>query len=74
MSDTHRTNTGRELTDEDIQALADEAERGYDLDKLKPRRCKCVAALSGCRCTRPASVDGLCEVCLVRNCARLNTK
>lgn len=25
--------SGRELTDEDIEALADEAERGYDLDK-----------------------------------------
>jgi len=27
------TRSGRELTDEDIEALADEAERGYDLDK-----------------------------------------
>lgn len=28
--DTYRTKTGRVLTDADIQALADEAERGYD--------------------------------------------
>lgn len=27
------TRTGRELSEEDIDALADEAERGYDLDK-----------------------------------------
>lgn len=28
-----RTASGEVLTDEDIEALADEAERGYDLDK-----------------------------------------
>jgi hypothetical protein len=28
-----RTAAGDELTEEDIEALADEAERGYDLDK-----------------------------------------
>lgn len=28
-----RTTAGDELTDEDIEGLADEAERGYDLDK-----------------------------------------
>ncbi len=28
-----RTAAGDELTDEDIEGLADEAERGYDLDK-----------------------------------------
>lgn len=28
-----RTASGETLTDEDIEALADEAERGYDLDK-----------------------------------------
>jgi hypothetical protein len=31
------TRTGRVLTDADIQALADEAEAGYDVSKLKPR-------------------------------------
>lgn len=30
-----RTKSGRILTDEDIQALADEAERGYDITKLQ---------------------------------------
>jgi predicted HicB family RNase H-like nuclease len=28
-----KTRAGTELSDEDIEALADEAERGYDLDK-----------------------------------------
>lgn len=28
-----KTASGEELTDEDIEALADEAERGYDLDR-----------------------------------------
>lgn len=32
-----RTKTGRVLTDAEIQALADEAERGYDVDTLKTR-------------------------------------
>jgi hypothetical protein len=31
-----RTATGRVLSDEEIQALADEAEQGYDIDKLEP--------------------------------------
>lgn len=30
---TIKTAAGDELTEEDIEALADEAERGYDLDK-----------------------------------------
>jgi type I restriction enzyme, R subunit len=30
-----RLRSGAELTDEDIEALADEAERGYDLTKAK---------------------------------------
>lgn len=34
---TYRTKTGRVLTDADIEALADEAERGYDVENL-PRR------------------------------------
>jgi hypothetical protein len=32
---TYRTRSGRELTDADIEALADEAERGYDIEHLK---------------------------------------
>jgi len=32
-----RTAGGRVLTDDDIQALADEAERGYDVDRLRRR-------------------------------------
>ena len=34
---TYRTKTGLVLTDADIAALADEAERGYDLSRLRPR-------------------------------------
>lgn len=30
----YRTKTGKWLTDEDIEALADEAERGYDVSQL----------------------------------------
>ncbi|MGH9224478.1 MAG: EcoAI/FtnUII family type I restriction enzme subunit R [Acidimicrobiales bacterium] len=40
MSDeprTYRTKTGRVLTDVDIDALADEAERGYDVEHLAKR-------------------------------------
>lgn len=37
-SRTYRTKTGRELTEADIEELADEAERGYDVDDLKSRR------------------------------------
>jgi hypothetical protein len=33
----YHTKTGKVLTYEDIQALADEAERGYDVSQLKPR-------------------------------------
>jgi hypothetical protein len=32
---TYRIKGGRVLTDADIQALADEAERGYDVDALR---------------------------------------
>ena len=32
-----RTNGGRVLSDDDLQALADEAERGYDVDRLVNR-------------------------------------
>jgi metal-responsive CopG/Arc/MetJ family transcriptional regulator len=34
---TYRTKTGRILTNADIQALADEAERGYGVDRLAKR-------------------------------------
>jgi hypothetical protein len=34
----YKTKTGRVLTDADIKALADEAERGYDVDQLIVRR------------------------------------
>jgi hypothetical protein len=34
----YRTKTGRDLTDSDIEALADEAEQGYDVETLKARR------------------------------------
>lgn len=33
-----KTKTGKVLTDADIEALADEAERGYDVEVLKTRR------------------------------------
>lgn len=35
---TYRTRAGQELTDADIAVLADEAERGYDVSRLRPRR------------------------------------
>lgn len=35
---TYVTKTGKVLTDEDIEKMADEAERGYDVAALKPRR------------------------------------
>jgi predicted DNA-binding protein len=37
-SRTYTTKTGRELTEADIEDLADEAERGYDVQELKSRR------------------------------------
>jgi hypothetical protein len=36
MSEQWVTDTGRVMSDEEIQALADEAEKGYDIDKLEP--------------------------------------
>jgi hypothetical protein len=33
-----KTKTGKVLTDADIEAMADEAERGYDVEMLKSRR------------------------------------
>jgi predicted HicB family RNase H-like nuclease len=35
--ETYRTKTGRVLTDADIEALADEAERGYDVEQIARR-------------------------------------
>jgi uncharacterized protein (DUF4415 family) len=35
---TYKTKTGKILTDADIEAMADEAERGYDVEVLKARR------------------------------------
>lgn len=36
MNKEYHTKSGRVLTDEEIQALADEAERGYEINKLEP--------------------------------------
>ena len=54
-SQTYRTKSGQVLTDADIEALADEAERGYDVEELKVRR-------RG----RPAMGSGPAEVVPVR--------
>lgn len=35
---TYRTKSGKVVTDTDIDAMADEAEKGYDVDTLKARR------------------------------------
>jgi len=35
---TYRTRTGKTLTDADIEAMADDAERGYDPEVLKTRK------------------------------------
>jgi hypothetical protein len=35
---TYKTKTGRILTDADIEAMADEAEQGYDVEPLMRRR------------------------------------
>lgn len=37
-SKRYRTTTGRTLTDAEVEALADEAEQGYDVEALKARR------------------------------------
>ena len=34
----YRTKSGKVLTDPDIEALADDAEQGYDVETLKARR------------------------------------
>ncbi len=35
---TYRTRSGKVLADTDIEAMADEAEQGYDVDLLQARR------------------------------------
>jgi uncharacterized protein (DUF4415 family) len=35
---TYRTKTGKVLTDADVEALADEVERDFDVEALKTRR------------------------------------
>lgn len=35
---TYMTKSGKIITDADIEQLADEAERGYDVEELKSRR------------------------------------
>ncbi|HEY5013151.1 MAG TPA: ribbon-helix-helix domain-containing protein [Acidimicrobiia bacterium] len=35
---TYRTKTGKVVTDADIDAMADDAEKGFDVDTLKARR------------------------------------
>jgi hypothetical protein len=37
-TETYKTRTGKVLTDAEIEALAHEAERGYDVEALKARR------------------------------------
>jgi uncharacterized protein (DUF4415 family) len=37
-SKPYTTKTGKVLTDADIEAMADDAERGYDVEELKTRR------------------------------------
>ncbi len=37
-TDTFKTKTGKVLTDADIETMADEAERDYDVGALKARR------------------------------------
>ncbi len=35
---SYTTETGKILTDADIERMAEEAERGYDVEELRPRR------------------------------------
>ena len=51
---TYKTKTGKVLTDRDIENLADEAERGYDVEELRRRP------------GRPSLGDGPSEVVPVR--------
>jgi len=53
---THRTKTGKKLTDADIKRLADEAEAGYDVDELLARRGKRGRPTLG---SGPASVESV---------------
>lgn len=50
---TYVTKSGRVLTDADIEALADEAERGYDVTSIRPRLVMHVRDKDGmCACGR----------------------
>jgi hypothetical protein len=53
---TYRTKSGRELTGSDLDALADEAEAGYDVDHLIARRGKRGRPTLG---TAPATVESV---------------
>jgi hypothetical protein len=53
---TYRTKSGRELTEADLDALADEAEAGYDVDQLLARRGKRGRPTLG---TGPATVESV---------------
>jgi hypothetical protein len=37
FAEFYRTKTGKVLIDDDVQALADEAERGYDVEHLREK-------------------------------------
>jgi hypothetical protein len=50
------TKSGRAITDEDVEALADEAEAGYDVDALIARRGKRGRPTLG---SAPASVESV---------------
>jgi hypothetical protein len=50
------TESGRPITDEDIEAVADEAEAGYDVDELIARRGKRGRPALG---SAPASVESV---------------
>lgn len=50
MKKVFKTKSGKILTEEDIQRLADEAEKGYDI-------CSCG------KCTARAEYDGYCLKC-----------
>jgi uncharacterized protein (DUF4415 family) len=54
---THgHTTSGRPITDADVQRLAEEAERGYDVDALAARRSKRGRPALG---SAPASVESV---------------
>jgi NAD-dependent SIR2 family protein deacetylase len=62
MDEPYVTKTGKVLSDADIQALADEAEQGYDVSHLKgkPNRRRC----SKCGRSKPRDGFRYCETCV----------